>query len=217
EHMMFRGSQTLSSSQLMDSVDITGGNFNADTQSSVTQYFFTVPAQYLDIALRLERSRATGALMSQTQWNDERKAIAQEVTQDNSNAFYRLVTKMQQTLLTGTPYARNGLGTVYDFAHTINHQQILNFYKTWYHPNNAVYIIVGNVDGPATIARIRQLFGDIPAAKLPPRVPVNLGPLKTHLYHDFSDQPFTAVLLGYRLPGFTSKDFAAANILTDIL
>ncbi|HET9392685.1 MAG TPA: pitrilysin family protein [Candidatus Rubrimentiphilum sp.] len=217
EHMMFRGSQTLSSSQLMDSVDITGGNFNADTQSSITQYFFTVPAQYLDIALRLERSRATGALLSQTQWNDERKAITQEVTQDNSNAFYRLVTKMQATLLAGTPYAKNGLGTVYDFAHTINHPQILNFYKTWYHPNNAVYIIVGNVDGPATVARIRQLFGDIPAAKLPPREAVNLGPLKTHLYHDFSDQPFTAVLLGYRLPGFTSKDFAAANILSDIL
>ena len=217
EHMMFRGSSTLSSSQLMDAVDITGGNFNADTQSSTTQYFFTVPAQYLDIALRLERSRATGALMSQTQWIDERKAITQEVTQDNSNAIYRLVTKMQQTLLAGMPYAKNGLGTVYDFAHTINHPQILNFYKTWYHPNNAVYVIVGNVDGPATIARIRQIFGDIPAAKLPPREPVKLGPLKTHLYHDFSDQPFTAVLLGYRLPGFTSKDFAAANILADIL
>ncbi len=217
EHMMFRGSKALSSSQLMDAIDITGGSFNADTQSEITQYYFTVPSQYLDIALNLERSRATGALMSQAQWNDERKAITQEVTQDNSNAFYRLVTKMEQTLLARTPYAKNGLGTVYDFAHTINQPQILEFYNTWYRPNNAVYVIVGNVDGPATVARIRQLFGDIPAAKLPPREPVKLGPLTTHLYHDFSDQPFTAVLLGYRLPGFTSKDFAAANILADIL
>ncbi len=65
EHMMFRGSRTLSSSQLMDSVGITGGDFDADTQSTVTQYFFTVPSQYLDIGLRAERSRATGLLMSQ--------------------------------------------------------------------------------------------------------------------------------------------------------
>ncbi len=217
EHMMFRGSQTLSSSQFMDTVDITGGAFNADTQSAITQYFFTVPAQYLDIALRLERSRVMGALLSQQQWNDERKAITQEVTSDNSNAFYRLQIKMQDTLLAGTPYANNGLGTVYDFAHTINAPQIQDLYHKWYHPNNAIYVIVGDVDGPSTIARVKQLFGDWPAAKLPPRQPVKSQPLKTHLYHDFSDQPFTAVLLGYRLPGFTSKDFAAANILSDVL
>jgi zinc protease len=217
EHMMFRGSQTLSSSQFMDTVDITGGAFNADTQSAVTQYFFTVPAQYLDIALRLERSRATGALLSQQQWNDERKAITQEVTSDNSNAFYRLQTKMQNTLLAGTPYANDGLGTVYDFAHTINAPQIAALYHKWYHPNNAVYVIVGDVDGPSTIARVKQLFGDWAAAKLPARQPVKPQPLKTHLYHDFTDQPFTAVLLGYRLPGFSSKDFAAANILSDVL
>ncbi len=217
EHMMFRGSQTLSSSQFMDTVDITGGAFNADTQSAITQYFFTVPAQYLDIALRLERSRATGALLSQQQWNDERKAITQEVTSDNSNAFYRLQTKMQQALLAGTPYANNGLGTVYDFAHTINAPQIQALYHKWYHPNNAVYVIVGDVDGPATIARVKQLFGDWSAARLPPRQPVKAQPLKTHIYHDFTDQPFTAVLLGYRLPGFSSKDFAAANILSDVL
>lgn len=217
EHMMFRGSATLSSSQLMDTIDITGGSFDADTQSEVTQYFFTVPSQYLDIALHVERSRAIGALMAQTQWNDERKAITQEVTQDNSNVFYRLFTKMQGRLLAGTPYAKNTVGTVYDFAHTINSPQILSFYKTWYHPNNAVYIIVGDVNGPATVARVRQLFGDVPAAKLPAREPVRLLPLTAHVYHDVSDQPFTAVLIGYRLPGFGSKDFAAANILGDIL
>ena len=217
EHMMFRGSATLSSSQLMDSIDITGGSFDADTQSEITQYFFTVPSQYLDIALHLERSRATGATMSQTQWNDERKAITQEVTQDNSNAFYRLVTKMERTLLAGTPYAKNGVGTVYDFAHTINAPQILNFYKAWYHPNNAVYIIVGNVDGASTVARVRRLFGDIPAAKLPPRSPFAPAPLTAHLYHDSTDQPFTAVIYGFRMPGFNSTDFAAANILADVL
>ncbi|HEV2261614.1 MAG TPA: pitrilysin family protein [Candidatus Rubrimentiphilum sp.] len=217
EHMMFRGSKTLSSSQLMDAIDITGGSFDADTQSEITQYFFTVPAQYLNIALNIERSRATGLLMSQQQWNDERKAITQEVTQDNSNAFYRLITKMQQRLLAGTPYAKNGLGTVYDFAHTINHPQLIDFYSKWYHPNNAVYIIVGDVDGPATVAQIRRLFGDIPAATLPVRAPYHLQPVTAHLYHDNSDQPFTAVILGYRMPGFSSKDFAAANILADIL
>ncbi len=217
EHMMFRGSQTLSSSLLNDIVSLTGGDFNADTRDTVTQYYFTVPSQYLDIALRLERSRATGLSLSPAAWNSERPAIEQEVTQDNSDAIYRLFVKMQDRLIGGTPYAKNGLGTVSSFDHRVNPAQLRKFYDAWYRPNNAIYVIVGDVDGPATIARVRQLFGDIPSAKLPARAPVHLQPLKPAVYHDTSDQAYTAVLLGYRMPGYDSPDYAAGQILADVL
>ncbi|HEY2554537.1 MAG TPA: pitrilysin family protein, partial [Candidatus Cybelea sp.] len=217
EHMMFRGSRTLSSSALMESIGITGGDLDADTTSTVTQYFFTVPSAYLDIALRAERSRATGLLMSQALWNQERGAITQEVQQDNSNAFYRLFVKMQNRIIGGTPYAKNTLGTVADFAHNVNSTQLLKFYREWYHPNNAVYVITGNVDPQKTIARVRDLFGDVPPAKLPLRAPVRLAPLRAALYRDTSDQAFTGVAFGYRFPGLTSPDYAAGQILGDVL
>jgi zinc protease len=217
EHMMFRGSTTMSGSLFNDIMSVTGGDFNANTEPTVTRYFFTVPSQYLDIALRLERSRATGVLMSQDQWKQERGAISQEVTQDNSNAFYRLFVKMQDRLIGGTPYAKNGLGTVDAFAKDVNGSQLLKFYKTWYHPNNAVYVIAGDVDPQATIARVKELFGNVPPAKLPAREPVRLQPLHAAVYHDESDQPFTGVLLGYRFPGAESRDYAAAQILGDVL
>ena len=217
EHMMFRGSRTLSSSQLMDAIDITGGNLDADTQATVTQYAFTVPSQYLDIALRAERSRATGLLMSQNLWQQERGAITQEVQQDNSNAIYRVFVKMQSRLIGGTPYDKNTLGTVADFANNVDSAQLLKFYHQWYHPNNAIYVIVGDVDPAATVARVKQLFGDVPAAKLPARAPVRLAPLRTATYHDSSDLPFTFALLGYRFPGYDSPDFAAGKILGDVL
>jgi len=217
EHMMFRGSATLSSSQLMESLEITGGSFDADTEPTITQYFFTVPSQYLDIALHAERSRATGLLMAPDQWNQERGPITQEITQDNSNALYRLFVKMQSRLIGGTPYDKNGLGTVAGFAHDVNSTQLLKFYHRWYHPNDAVYIIVGDVDGPATVAKVRELFGNLPAAPLPPRAAVQLRPLRAATYHDTSDQAYTAVMLGYRLPGYDSRDYAAAQILGDVL
>jgi zinc protease len=217
EHMMFRGSKTLSSGQLMDTIGVTGGAFDADTQNEITQYFFTVPSQYLDIALRLERSRATGLLMAQSLWNQERGAITQEVTQDNSSAIYRLFTKMQGRLVGGTPYAKDGLGTIYGFAHQVNSPQLLKFYNEWYHPNNALYVVVGDVDGPSTVAKIKALYGDIPAVKLPTRAPVNLKPVTAAVYHDTSDQPFTVVLLGYRMPGYDSPDYAAGQIVSDVL
>jgi zinc protease len=217
EHMMFRGSATLSSSQLMESVGITGGDFDADTMPTVTQYFFTVPSAYLDIALRAERSRATGVLMAQDQWEQERGPITQEVQQDNSNAFYRLFVKMQNRLIGGTPYAKNTLGTVADFAHSVNSAQLLKFYRTWYHPNNAILVIAGDVDPAATMASVKTLFGDVASAKLPPREPVRLAPLRGALYRETSDQAFTAVLLGYRFPGYDSPDYAAGQILGDVL
>jgi zinc protease len=217
EHMMFRGSATLSSSQLMDAIGITGGDFDADTQSTITQYYFTVPSAYLDIALRAERSRARGLLMSQDQWEQERGPITQEVQQDNSDAFYRVFVKMQNRLIGDTPYAKNTLGTVSDFANRVNSGQLLKFYHTWYHPNNAVYVIAGDVDPQTTIAKVKALFGDVPAAKLPAREPVHLRPLKGALYHDSSDQAFTAVALGYRFPGYDNPDYAAGQILSDVL
>ncbi len=217
EHMMFRGSATLSSPQLMDSVSVTGGDFDAQTQATVTRYVFTVPSADLDIALRAERSRATGLLVAPDQWNQERRAITQEVQQDNSNAFYRLFVRMQDRLIGGTPYAKNGLGTVADFAHTVNATQIRRFYERWYHPNNAVYVIAGDVDQKATIAQVRALFGGIPSARLPSRSAVRLGPLKAATYHDTSDQPFTVAALGYRFPGYDSPDYAAGQILGDVL
>jgi len=125
EHMMFRGSKTVSSSQLMDTIDVTGGDFDADTQNEITQYYYR--------AVTVSRHRASPGtfarvrlLMSQSLWNKERGAITQEVTQDNSNAVYRLFVKMQDRLLAGTPYDKNGLGTVHDFAVNVNSPQLLN-------------------------------------------------------------------------------------------
>lgn len=217
EHMMFRGSESLSSSQLMDAVSVTGGDFDADTRDSVTQFFFTVPSQYLDIALHMERSRATGLTLAADQWAQERGPITQEVTQDNSNAIYRLFQKMIGRVLTGTPYAKNGLGTVNGFAHQVNTPLLKKFYSTWYKPNNAVYVIVGDVDGPATIAKVKALFGSVPAATLPARAPVSLLPIKPKTFRDDSDLPVTVVLFGYRLPGYDSPDYAASQIMGDVL
>ena len=170
-------------------------------ESTVTQYYFTVPSQYLEIALRAERSRATGLLLTPKLWDAERGAITQEVRQDDSNAFYRIYQKMQRRLLGGTPYDNNTLGTVSDFAHRVDSAQLRKFYDAWYHPNDGIFIIAGAVDPQATIARVRELFGDVPAARLPQRAAVRLEPIRPALYRDRSDQAFTAVALGYRYSG----------------
>ncbi|MBV8643465.1 MAG: insulinase family protein, partial [Candidatus Eremiobacteraeota bacterium] len=216
EHMLFRGSNTLTASQFADTTAITGGTFNADTQNEMTQFFFEMPSTYLDIALNLERSRATGVLDAQKLWDQERGAITQEVTSDNSSATFRLFAKTVEHVFAGTPYADFGLGTVASFKQ-IQAPDLRAFYKRWYHPNNAIYVIAGNVDPQATIAKVRALFGNIPAAKLPARRPVHLQPLTPLTLHDNSSDPITVVFVAYRVPGYNDKDYFASEILNDVL
>jgi zinc protease len=216
EHMMFRGSTTIDASQFSDITAITGGSYNADTQNEVTQYFFEMPAQYLDIALNLERSRATGLLDAQKDWDQERGAITQEVVRDNSSAFFRLDAKMTAHIFAGTPYAVDALGTVDSFK-AIQARDLKRFYARWYHPNNIVMVIAGDVDPVATIAKVRALFGPIPAQPLPARATVTLPPLAPLTLHDNSSDPVTIALLGYRVPGYDDPDYYASEILSDVL
>jgi zinc protease len=216
EHMMFRGSKTIDASQFSDTTAITGGSYNADTQNEITQYFFEMPSQYLDIALNLERSRATGILDAQKDWDAERGAITQEVTRDNSGASYLLYVKMIHHILAGTPYADEGLGTVDTFK-KIQAPDLKRFYARWYHPNNVIMVIAGDVDPATTIAKVRSLFGSIPAAPLPPRASVHLEPLTPLTVRDNSSDPITLVMVGYRVPGYNSSDYYASEILNDVL
>src|SRR5579875_1828325 len=140
EHMMFRGSAGLSANQLADISAAMGGDFDADTQQTVTQYFFTVPAEDLDVALHIEAIRMSGVLDSQKLWDQERGAIEQEVAQDMSNPQYVFYTKLLAAMFAGTPLAHDALGTRPSFNKTTG-AMLKQFYDSWYAPNNAILVI----------------------------------------------------------------------------
>ncbi len=217
EHMMFRGSPSLSESQLSDISELLGGDSDADTQAEITQFFFSAPSQYLDLVLRMEASRMRDAYLAQKDWNIEKGAITQEVTQDNSNWLWRLLFKVGDALYAGTPYQKNGLGTVNGFQHVIDSQKLHSLYDAWYHPNNAVYVITGDVDGPSTIALVKKYFGGFARATLPARSTVTLRPVKKSSTTIESNLPVDVVSVAFRLPGWNSKDYAASQILSDVL
>ena len=216
EHMMFRGSPGLSAAQLANIIALMGGNFNADTQQSVTQYYFTAPNDDLETALRVEALRMQGVLGSQELWEKERGAIEQEVARDLSSPEYLLYVKLLDKMFAGTPYAHDALGTRPSFQKTTG-TMLRQFHETWYGPNNAILVIVGDLDMPKTLAAVKKLFASIPPRPAPSRPAINLQPLEPAAFELDTDTPYGLSVVAYRLPGFDSPDFAAGMILADAL
>jgi zinc protease len=216
EHMMFRGSPGLSADQLANIGSIMGGDFNANTRESLTQYLYTVPSEDLDVALHIEALRMKGVSDAQSEWDHERGAIEQEVAQDLSDPGYVLYSKLRGIAFKDTPYAYDALGTRPSFEKTTA-AMLKQFHDQWYAPNNALLVIVGNVDPAATLAQVKELFGAIPRRTLPARNPVTLQPLKATSFTVDTDRPEGTQMIAFRVPGLDSPDTPALEVLADVL
>src|ERR1039457_3793053 len=177
EHMMFRGSPGMTADQLAAISAAMGGDDNADTQQAVTQYFFTTPAENLEVALRIEATRMRDLLADEKLWEKERGAIEQEVAQDLSNPTYVFYEQLLTAMFKGSPYEHDALGTRPSFDKTTD-ADLRAFHKAWYQPNNAILVIVGDGHPQAALETVKKIFDAIPSTPLPARPAFDFSPVK---------------------------------------
>ncbi len=216
EHMMFRGSPGLSADQLAGITAALGGDDNADTQHAITQYFFSMPVEHLDVALHIEAVRMRDFLADSKLWEKERGAIEQEVAADLSNPEYVFYEQLLAAMFKGSPYEHSPLGTRPSFDKTTD-AELRKFHNTWYAPNNAILVIVGDVQTEQTLEQVRKIFGGIPSKELPARPEFNFQPVKPDTMKLDTDLPNGLIAISFRFPGSDNPDFAAAQILSDVL
>jgi len=216
EHMAFRGCSGLTADQIAAIYAQLGGFDNADTEQNITQYFTTIPAADLDVALRVDAACMQEVQDAQTEWAQEKGAIEQEVARDLSNPTYKFITRVGEDMFAGTPYSHDPLGTKDSFEATTG-EMLKKFYETWYAPNNAILVIAGAVDPNAALAEVKQYYGKIERKTLPPRPEINLAPVKSESFTLPSNLPYVLAFIAYRMPGTDSPDFAAVRILSDVL
>jgi zinc protease len=216
EHMAFRGCDGMTADQTSAIYAQLGGQNNADTQQNITQFYATVPSADVNVALQAQASCLRGVDVAAPEWAQERGAIIQEVQRDLSNPTYKFISRLNEDMFAGTPYAHDPLGTRDSFEKTTA-ESLSNFYKQWYTPGNAILVIVGDVEPAATLTKVKELFGSIKDHPLPTRPAVTLGTLKQETFTLNSNLPYVLGFIAYRMPGTESPDYAAAQILSDVL
>jgi zinc protease len=216
EHMAFRGCTGMTSDQTAAIYSELGGQDNAYTEQTVTHYYVTVPLPDLDIALQTQEACMRGIDDSQEEWSQERGAIEQEVAEDLSDPWYRLIQRVKQDMFAGTPYMQDPLGTKSSFDATTG-QMLAQFHKNWYAPNNMILVIAGDVDPVVTLTRTKELFSGTPSHNIPTRFPVDLKAVHSETFTLKSDLPNTIGILAFRFPGTDSPDYAATRVLIDVL
>ncbi|MFJ1706187.1 M16 family metallopeptidase [Kitasatospora sp. NPDC088346] len=223
EHLMFQGSANVSNNGHFELVQGAGGSLNGTTSFERTNYFETMPAHQLELALWLEADRMGSLLtaLDETSMENQRDVVKNERRQRYDNVPYGTAFEKLTALSfpDGHPYHHTPIGSMADLdAATLEDARA--FFRTYYAPNNAVLSIVGDLDPEQTVAWVEKYFGSIPAhdGKQPPRdgsLPDTLGREVREVIHE--DVPSRALMASYRLPHDGTREADAADLALTIL
>ncbi len=166
EHVMFQGSRHVAKAEHIALVQAAGGTMNGSTWLDRTNYFETLPAHQLDLALWLEADRMATLLdaLSQENLDNQREVVKNEKRWSYDNRPYgSFQEKLQAHLFPPEhPYHHSTIGSMDDLdAATI--EDVSEFFRTYYAPNNAVVSVVGDVEATHVVAAAERYFGAIPA------------------------------------------------------
>ena len=223
EHMMFQGSTHVGKAEHFRLVSGAGGTLNGTTWVDRTNYFETMPSHHLELALWLEADRMGGLLdaLGQETLDNQREVVKNEKRQSYDNRPYGTAWERLHAGVfpQGHPYHHPTIGSMADLdAATL--QDVQQFFRTYYAPNNAVLSIVGDFEPEVARGWVEQYFGPIPAnANIPPapdaRLPAKIGGETRHVIPD--RVPMSRIYVGYRTPPFGTREFDALGMATVVL
>ncbi|HET6671133.1 MAG TPA: pitrilysin family protein, partial [Pyrinomonadaceae bacterium] len=170
EHMMFQGSENIGKSEQMILVFNNGGILNGTTNEDRTVYFEALPANQLDLALFLEADRMRSLAITKENLDNQRNAVQEERRLGLDNQPYGKSGEIQQELLYDNfAYKHSVIGSMEDLS-AANVDDVAEFFKIYYAPNNAVLALVGDFNTKDALARIAKHFESIPRQPNPPAV-----------------------------------------------
>jgi zinc protease len=217
EHMLFKGSQAFPKGEIDKQIARNGGMMNGLTWLDFTTFFETLPADRIDLSLRIESDRMVNALFDPEEVALERTVIISERQGLENQPMFLLSEEVAAAAFRVHPYHHETIGDMCDLE-TISHADLWQHYQSHYGPNNAVAVAVGDFDAPQMLARIEELFDPLDLRPGPPPMERPEPPQRGERRVTLEGPGSTAYLLAtYRAPAAGDPDFFPMAVLTTVL
>jgi predicted Zn-dependent peptidase len=218
EHMMFQGSKNVGKTEHFTHVQSVGGSLNASTSQDRTDYFQTLPREYLGLGLWLEADRMRSLKVTEENFQNQLAVVKEERNQNYDNRPYGLwYLTLLEMLYQGTSYAWGPIG---DMAHLDASplESVQEFHGAFYRPNNATLVVGGDFEEGEAKGLIERMFGSIPAGPAISRPKISLAPLTSQVRRTIvSKVPCPAVYFGFQSVPIGHPDEAAFSLLSLVL
>jgi zinc protease len=201
EHMMFRGTPSLSYAGLENFVAHAGGKFNATTAEDYTRFYFVVPSDSLEAVMRLEVDRMQNLSLSPDAWNQERNAVLNEIDNASTNPLAKFFGDVRGAVAGENAYAWTPLGRRADVVQaTVD--DLRAYYDRWYAPNNATFVVVGDVHAADVFAMAERVFTPVPRRDVPAHAEIQVAsPTVPREVNETAEYPFEVVDMAFAVPG----------------
>jgi predicted Zn-dependent peptidase len=215
EHMMFKGSQNVGSGEHPYLIATNGGNLNGTTDTDRTLYYEVLPKNQVDLGLFLEADRMRSLAVTKDNLENQRQAVKEERRLRVDNQPYgQSFEKMDELTYDNFVYHHSVIGSMADLD-AASVEDVQQFFKTYYAPNNAVLALVGDLDTKETLAKVKKYFGDIPRQEAPKPVDVAEPEKKDGERRAKIDDKLaraTRIDMAYRIPETTNAETRALSI-----
>jgi len=219
EHMMFQGSENVGKGEHFILVFNNGGNMNGTTNEDRTNYFESLPKNQLDLALFLESDRMRALAVNQSNLDNQRNAVQEERRLGEDNQPYgHAELEIDNLAYDNFAYKHSTIGEMTDLNNA-SLDDVKAFFRTYYAPNNAVLVLVGDLEPAATLEKVKKYFGSIPSQPAPPSVdmtePPHYGERSETIMDPLARTPM--VIEGYHIPAGNTPDNYAMRVLANVL
>lgn len=219
EHLLFEGSDNIGRGEFANYVESAGGVLNANTTQDRTFYYEILPSNQLELGLWLESERMLHARVDEKGIETQREVVKEELRQSEENrpygSFFREILKRSFKI---HPYRWPTIG---EFEHLNNasEQDYVNFYKSFYVPNNATLSIAGDINPEEAKAWIKKYFSTIPKGGDPYRPTVKEPDLTEEVRDTVYDGniQLPGIIMAYRTPKQGTEDYYAVSLLSTLM
>ncbi|MFL5811082.1 MAG: M16 family metallopeptidase, partial [Flavisolibacter sp.] len=220
EHMMFQGSENLGKMEFIQLVQKNGGVLNGSTRFDFTNYWEVMPAHKLETALWAEADRMKGLKITQENLTNQQGVVKNEVKVNVLNQPYGGFPWLDMPQYANKNWynAHNFYGDLADLD-SAKLEDVHDFFKTFYAPNNAVLVVSGDFEIPAARKWVDQYFSKIPSSKLPPKPDLTEPPQEKEQIFKKEDKlaKKPALAVGYKMPERNTTEYYAMGLIDQML